>query len=337
MNDIQSLELWIIRELQNLGEWITPLMQFFTWLGYPQGYIIIIAIIYWSFNSRLGMRMAIFLTLVSAVNGLLKQLFHAPRPYWVDHGIKAFQPSNGFGMPSGHSQAATVWLLAACYLKNKWFWIVAVVLTFMIGLSRVYLGDHFPGQVVIGWLIGIVLMIIYIRFESDIITWLKHVKLINQLLFVVTVSILFLVMGGLFVTFLKDWEIPVDWVMNASAYLSAEQETIRSSIGLEVISGNAGGFLGTAAGIILITRVGGFNAGGIWWKRFLRCMIGLSVITGLHTGILAIAPDEKSMIIYCIWRYFGFFIIAFSVIFLIPTLYLKLNLVSYLNKITSKQ
>jgi len=209
MHDIQTWELWFIREFQNTGEWLTPLMKFLTWLGNPQAYIVIIALIYWSFNNLLGMRMAIFLPLVSSMNGLLKQLFHAPRPYWVDPLIKAFQASNGFGMPSGHAQAATVWLLAAYYLRNKWFWIIAIVLIFMIGVSRIYLGVHFPDQIIAGWLAGIVLMIIYFRLEYNITRWIKHLKFINQLLFVSAVSILFLVIGGLFVTLLKNWEMPV--------------------------------------------------------------------------------------------------------------------------------
>ena len=332
MHDIYSWELWFIREFQNAGEWLTPVMEFFTWSGYPQGYIVIIAMIYWSFDSRTGMRMAIFLSLISALNGLLKQLFHAPRPYWADPGIKAFHSSNGFGMPSGHAQASTVWLLAAFYMRNKWFWIIVIVLAFMIGLSRVYLGVHFPDQVIAGWLAGSILLIIYIRLESSVIRWMRNLKLIYQSLIVVAVSVLFMLTGGLLVRLLKHWEMPAEWIINASVYMSGENETILSSISLGAIAGNAGGFLGAALGIILIARAGGFITRGTWWKRLLRCLIGLTIITGLYMCLIAIAPDNENLIMYYIWRYFGFCLLAFSVIYLIPILFLKTNLVSACEK-----
>ena len=127
MGDFQQLEIWFIHEFQNLGDWLTPVMKGFTWIGYPQAYMLIIAIIYWSFDRKMGLRLAIFLSLVSSLNSILKQLIHAPRPYWIDPGIKAIKVSNGFGMPSGHAQAATVWLYAATCMKKRWFWVVAVL------------------------------------------------------------------------------------------------------------------------------------------------------------------------------------------------------------------
>ena len=81
-------DYWITLSLQNMGEWLTPVMKFFTWLGYPQAYMILIAIIYWSFDRKLGLRMAIFLPVVSSINSILKQAFHAPRPYWLDPAHK---------------------------------------------------------------------------------------------------------------------------------------------------------------------------------------------------------------------------------------------------------
>ena len=83
--------------------------------------MVIVAIIYWSFDRNLGLRMAIFLPVSASFNSVLKQAIHAPRPFWVDQGIVALHPENGFGMPSGHAQAATVWLLAGAYLKKGWF------------------------------------------------------------------------------------------------------------------------------------------------------------------------------------------------------------------------
>ena len=111
-------------------------MEVFTALGYPQAYMVIMAIVYWSVDPKMGLRMAIFLPMVSSLNSILKLAIHAPRPYWVSTEIKAIHASRGFGMPSGHAQASTVWLLAGTYLRKNWFWIVAILI--------VFLNRHFP-------------------------------------------------------------------------------------------------------------------------------------------------------------------------------------------------
>jgi len=328
MGDFQQFEIWFILEFQNLGEWLTPVMKMFTWMGYPQAYMLIIAIIYWSFDRKTGLRMAIFLSLVSSLNSILKQLFHAPRPYRIDPGIRAIKVSNGFGMPSGHAQAATVWLLAGYYLKKSWFWIVVIVVTFMVGLSRTYLGVHFPSQVIIGWTIGVVLLLIFTRYENMFIAWLSSIRLSYQLILAFGITVMLMIVGGIFVISLNDWHFPAEWLINSSVYLAAENETLRSSIGLQAVSGNAGGFLGTAIGAILLKKSGGFDTGGIWWKRILRCILGVVLIAGIYFAFQYVVPDEKNVIIYNLWRFSAFLVIAFSVIYLIPVLFLRTKLAS---------
>jgi len=328
MGDFQQLEIWLIHEFQNLGDWLIPVMKGFTWIGYPQAYMLIIAIIYWSFDRKMGLRLAIFLSLVSSLNSILKQLIHAPRPYWIDPGIKAIKVSNGFGMPSGHAQAATVWLLAGSYVKKGWFWVVVIAVTFLVGLSRTYLGVHFPSQVIIGWLIGVALLLIFVRYENKVITWINNIRLSYQLLFVLGITAILMILGGISVVYLNDWKFPAEWLVNSSVYLEGENETIQLSVGLKAVTGNAGGFLGTAMGAILIKRSGGFNAKGTFWKRILRCVIGVALIAGIYFVFQSAAPDEKHSILYNLWRFSAFMIMAFSIIYLIPVLFIKTKLAS---------
>ena len=135
-------------------------------------------------------------------------------------------------------------------------------------------------------------------------------------------------MGGIFVISLNDWQIPAEWVINSSVYLAEENLTIQSSVGLDAVAGNAGGFLGTALGAILLSNSGGFNARGTWWKRILRCVIGGALITAIYYAFQSVTPDEKLAILYTLWRFSAFMIMSFSIIFLIPVLFLKTKLVS---------
>jgi hypothetical protein len=303
-------------------------MEFFTFLGYPQAYMILVAIIYWSFDRKLGLRLAIFLPLVASLNSILKQAIHAPRPYWIDPGIKAIQVSNGFGMPSGHAQASTVWLYGAALMKRAWFWPLAITIVFFIGLSRVYLGVHFSSQVLIGWIIGIVVVLIFFRFELKVLTWFLNLKFSSQLFFISLISVLILVLGGIVVCIYKHWEMPIQWISNSSVYFTDGNESILFSIGIESVAGNAGAFMGTAMGAILSHRRGGFDSGGKVWKRGLRSVLGLIIFGALYAILMFTAPDQTKDLLYAAWKFSGFFMISFSAIFLVPLLFMRIHLLS---------
>lgn len=319
-------DFWLILFLQSLGDWLTPVMTFFTWLGYPQAYMILIAIIYWSVDRKLGLRLAIFLPLVASLNSILKQALFSPRPYWLDPGIDALKVSNGFGMPSGHAQASTVWLYAATYVKKRGFWFLGIALVSMVGLSRIYLGVHFPSQVVAGWLTGLLAVFLFARFEGRILSWFLNKTFVRQLMWIGGITLLILLLGGVCVWLLRDWEMPLDWIRNAADDLAGRDETILSSVGMGAVAGNAGGFLGVMLGALLSERKGGFDAGGTAWKRIVRCVAGVLSFVALNSLILWIAPPESKDIMYASWRFCGFFLISFFAIYLLPLAFRRIHL-----------
>ncbi|HEV7878321.1 phosphatase PAP2 family protein [Bradyrhizobium sp.] len=94
-----------------------------------------------------------------ALNSLLKIQFARPRPDLFIPAAKVFTAS----FPSGHAaySAITYMTLAALLARTTesrrlriYFVAVAVTLTFMIGISRVYLGVHYPTDVLAGWCVG---------------------------------------------------------------------------------------------------------------------------------------------------------------------------------------
>jgi membrane-associated phospholipid phosphatase len=326
MNHPLPGDFWLTFLLQNMGEWIAPVMTFFTWIGYPQAYMMIVAIIYWSFDRKVGLRLAIFLPVVSSVNSMLKQAIHAPRPYWLDPRIEALHVSNGFGMPSGHAQASVSWIYAGAILKKGWFWIPAIVIPLMVGISRVYLGVHFSSQVIAGWLIGLIVVYFFIRFESKFLSWLHGIQFKYRLIFVFGVSMFVLLLGGFFVYLLQEWEMPAQWMMNSMDDLAGRDETILLSIGIQGVAGNAGGFMGVTLGALILQRMGGFEMNRLWWKRLLASVTGLVVFLALYGIFMAISPDQGQSALYAVWRFSSFFVISFSAIFLVPILLIRINL-----------
>ena len=329
MTFCETFEIRLILQFQDLAEWLKPIMEIFSWFGYPQAYMIIIAVIYWGFDRKLGLRLAIFLPLVASINSLLKQVIHAPRPYWTDKNIIAIHSDNGFGMPSGHAQSATVWLLAGAYLRNTWFWIFAIILTAGVGISRAYLGVHFPSQILLGWGVGILVISCFLRFESRVVAWLKRQILYYQLLIVLGCTLLIILLGFVFNLLLKSWEMPEAWILNASEYLILDKAKLMN-YGLTSTMGNAGGFLGVTMGAIFMHRLGGYSAGGAWWMRLLRILIGLMGIVTLFIGVQVLSPYMSHPMLKVAWRFIGFYLISFSAIYLLPLLFLKMKLLRIL-------
>jgi undecaprenyl-diphosphatase len=96
-----------------------------------------------------------------AAGTILKDVFHRPRPDLVPVSVYV----SGASFPSGHSMmsAVTYLTLGALLARSQerkrvkaYFLMVAMFLTFAIGVTRVYLGVHWPTDVLAGWTAGAV-------------------------------------------------------------------------------------------------------------------------------------------------------------------------------------
>lgn len=162
---------WIIA-FQALGDWLVTPMRFFSFLGTEEFYILIMPILYWCLDASLGIRVGTIMLLSSGLNFIFKLPFTSPRPYWVSAEVKALWAEYSFGLPSGHAQQAiAVWGSIAAYLRRGWAWAIALFLMLLIGLSRAYLGAHFLQDVFAGWLIGGLLLWLFLRFWDPIARW----------------------------------------------------------------------------------------------------------------------------------------------------------------------
>ncbi len=93
------------------------------------------------------------------ISQTLKSTIARPRPDVVPHLVDI----TSLSFPSGHAMMATIaWLtigallarLAPTVLLKRYILAVAIFLSFLIGLSRIYLGVHWPSDVVAGWALG---------------------------------------------------------------------------------------------------------------------------------------------------------------------------------------
>ena len=125
---------------------------------------------------------------------MVKNIFIRRRPYFDHEGIKCFKPAEadadlydiaaqGFSFPSGHSMNSTIiYGSLSAYKdmakKHKWLVVVSVVMPILIGISRVFLGVHYPTDVLVGWAVGVA-VIFLISFLQKVIktSWILYVIL----------------------------------------------------------------------------------------------------------------------------------------------------------------
>lgn len=152
-------------------------MLFFTYLGNWQIIVSSGAAVLVLLLLSQRRRMALFLTGAVAGGELLyavmKMLFHRTRP---DLGFSLIT-RNGYAFPSGHAVMSVVfygilgfflWKIAARGWHKALILIGTAALIFLIGLSRVYLGAHWPSDVLAGWAVGLAFLALFLAFFVDL-------------------------------------------------------------------------------------------------------------------------------------------------------------------------
>jgi hypothetical protein len=113
----------------------------------------------------MGIR-TLYIIMFSAYGALLaKTLFGMPRPPEYLHKITA----NEFGFPSGHALVSSgFWGYMGFRIRKSWIVIAGAIVVFLVSLSRIYLGVHYPGDIVGGVVFGLAVAFVFSRGETGI-------------------------------------------------------------------------------------------------------------------------------------------------------------------------
>jgi len=284
----------ITQALRDLLPWAGEFFKFITAIGGELVYIGIILIGYWTIKKREAILAAVILTAAILSNYWLKYMIANPRPdssLWLE-GVD----TTNYSTPSGHAQySATFYGWFALKIRTGWMYALSLILTLLIGVSRVYLGVHYLGDVLLGWAIGLVMVFLLYRFQEQISALIARTG-------IETASALFLVVGLV--------------MMAVSTLLPPPPGTN---------FGDVGGFtMGLAVAIPLERRYVSFTVeapDGKRWKLALRVVIGMLLIMTLLIGLEPLLPSSD------LWlRAVRYFLVTLTGIFVWPLIFKRVGL-----------
>ena len=189
----------VIQSIQNPV--LTSLMKFITTLGSEVLYFPLILFIFWWIDEKRGLRFGILIVLSAWINVFMKDILKHPRPFHIDPSLGLVTMSS-YGAPSGHAQLALCfWIPMAAWLekirpaRRSIIWTTAICFILLIGFTRLYLGVHFPTDLLAGFLLGGIILLIYFTAGPLIEKYLSAGGIRFQN---IAIALMALTMNGLF-------------------------------------------------------------------------------------------------------------------------------------------
>jgi membrane-associated phospholipid phosphatase len=274
-----------VRGMQALGGWLELPMRLFTFLGDDLFYLTAIPLVYWCIHKSLGADLAVLLVLSSFVNGVAKAFLKQGRPFWHEASLRLGNAAS-FSTPSGHSQSSAVlfgylaWFLARRRRGALWVVVLSLVIL-LVALSRVYLGVHYPGDILWGVVVGLVLVTLFVRLKPVLLPRLEKLSLGIHVLLALIAAALIPAIEALLLA------IPF-----GSARLFGDLYTQAWSTTLDEGVTVGGLAFGLWVGLAAESRYVRFTVDGPVWKRALRYVIGIAGLLAVYMGLRAILPRE---------------------------------------------
>lgn len=143
-----------------------------TRLGNEGFYLVFLPLVYWNLDRPFGFRLTILFLVSMFTNFVLKDTLQLPRPSGPGIRVPEGAAATGYGFPSGHAQGnTTIWAAIALRYRSPWLTVMACVIVGLVSLSRVYLGVHYPADVLGGIAIGLLVTVLFFRIADACGKW----------------------------------------------------------------------------------------------------------------------------------------------------------------------
>ncbi|EMB23464.1 hypothetical protein HMPREF9723_00602 [Treponema denticola OTK] len=328
--ELHAVHQWgieVIRTVQNFSTpFLNEIMKIFTDAS-TYGFVVFIVGLYlWCIDYKKGLHLAYAAAFTSGLNGGIKRILKIPRPF--THAPEIMLKSiGGFSTPSGHSSISAFIYPAVLFYKpfreklskdaqlarpqkngtasGKLKIAAAIILPLLVGFSRVYLGVHYPTDVLLGWGLGAFIFLSMMFFlpaiEAKLSTLNRTEEDPQNIKFKKTASIRFTLAA--FFSFIL-------------IFISREKVT------------EAGAILGLAFGNIRIFENSKYSfdaSKGSFLQKFLRFIIG-SALSCIPILIFYLLKIDSSYAQYRLYRFLEFFAVGLIASGLAPIIFCLLKI-----------
>ncbi len=279
--------LYLLERIRN--PILDALFSVLTYLGDEVCFILIVLLMFWCVDKRMGYYLIAVGFAGTILNQTLKIMFRVPRPWILDPDFSIVESARagatGYSFPSGHTQNAVgIYGSIIAWDRRRWVKCLALVPVVLVPLSRMYLGVHTPMDVGVSALLAIILVVLFypiMRRSED-----KPVCM--------TAALGVVALLGVF---------SILYVMLASFPADVDPANLTHAVE------NAWKLTGAAIGIVLVWFVDArhlhFETKAKWYAQILKIVLGAAVVLGiksvLKAPLHAILPDHLGDLI----RYFA--------------------------------
>ncbi len=218
----------VIEWLQTSLSGAAGLAKFFDFFGAETGLLILVLVVMFCWKKKAGQRLALIVSCVNLWLPMIKSVVLRPRPYMEypdrvkplalsDESAAAMDvAAQGYSFPSMHSASIpAVYFWLAKEAKKNWLWIVAGVLTVLVGVSRVVAGMHYPTDVLAGWILGFAVIGVFMLLDRYV-----HKEWLYDLILLISA------LPGLFYVRTTDYFTALGCLIGAVAAFSFERKYV---------------------------------------------------------------------------------------------------------------
>lgn len=316
MESLYEVGLEVTRWLQQNYPWLKTFLTYISEAGRFEFYLGMLPIIYWSLDKQLARNLVYLLAFSDAANSIAKHAFRGPRPYWLDTSLQ-LSDEESYGVPSGHAQSAFVaYIYLAVWLRRGWVWLVALIMVFLMGLSRVYLGVHFFHDALAGYLMGLIIVAGYLMWRRYGLANFRQRILGQRLMLAILIPFAFGLLYAAIRLLIGEPDQAAAW---ANFFPDAETTSLRN------VASALGALLGVGCGFVLEGSRVRFRADGPIWKRILRIVVGFVGVFAVWRGLALVFPTDP------IWlglplRILRYFLLGIWASYYGPMVFVRLHL-----------
>lgn len=284
--NVLDIEWEILDFFKNIeSDFLNSLNQILSKALSSVGIIVLLMIIYWCFSKEKAKRLAFTTFTTMVLNNVIKGFVSRKRPF--EHEGKEYlrkletskDNATSSSFPSGHAMNAAGFYSGVIFnwraRRFHWIRVLSIIAIIIVSITRIYLGVHFPSDVIFGVLFGILISLITTFLQEILGEKAKYLYFASLIIF----------LPGIFLfNFDKDFY---------------------KSIGL---------LIGFVPGIFLEAKYVNFSTNVSFKKIIIRIITGLILVGGTYL-VYNIVPDEIhdnnyfAMIIHAIVSFVGIFIV----------------------------